>query len=616
MAINTTDKILLIVESPNKAKTITSILKSAGYKNINVVASIGHIISLEDGGPAFNSGIYPDDDFKMNLKVSGDKKRTVTELKEKIDISNKVYLMTDGDREGEIIAWSLIHFCNIPSEKCYRVITREITPKAIINALNNPLPLNSNLVNAGFGRMMTDKLIGYGLSPIGKKYIGAKSIGRCQTIGLKLVSDRETEILEFIPELYFNIYLTFSKNGKSYTAKYFMYDNTQIDCFTNQKDAEAVLNDCIADKYFISDIKANIKKDSPKPPFCTASFQQEAASRLGLRVKDAMSCAQRLFEGININGKRTGLITYMRTDSTEIADEFVQELKDFITDNYGAGSFTLPKKQKNKLTDQHGHEALRVVDPKITPEKLKEFTNNELLLKVYKLIWQRTLTSCMPAAKFNEVYYTIINNRHKFKFVQKELIYPGYYVLYKPVSAVEHIETFEQDEKLMSCDLVIDKKFTQPKPRYTESTLVKELENKGIGRPSTYASIVETLLNPSRNYATLDNKEIVPTDRGMQLAKYCTRTFPDIININYTKNMEELLDKIADGDLDLITYMKSFYAHLKQLIANTAEVGFEETNDIKICPICKNSMVLRRSRFGKLFYGCSTYPKCNGILNM
>lgn len=617
MSISKTDKILLIVESPNKVKTITNILKTSGYKNISVLASVGHIMTLGDGGPAYNSGIYPDKQFKMNLKVSDDKKKIVSEITERAAAVDKVYLMTDGDREGEIIAWSLIKFCKIPKDKCYRAITHEITPKAVVAAIENSIPFNDRLVDAGLGRMMTDKLIGYGLSPIGKKYIGARSIGRCQSVGLKLISDRETEISEFIPELYFNIYLNFVKNNKQFKAKYFQYDSEVIDRFDKQADVDAIVNDCGKGPFVIESVKNTTRKESPKPPFSTATFQQEAAGKLGLRVKDAMSCAQRLFEGINVDGEHTGLITYMRTDSTEFASEFIPELNAFIDSTFGTGSFVPPRKSKKKTTDQDGHEALRVVNPALTPEILDTVLENKLLVKVYRLIWQRTVASCMPDAKISDTEYIVACGKHKFKFNLKELIEPGYRAIYTNADAVESCtETFTNGEVLQDCELEAVKKFTQPKPRYSESSLVKELESRGIGRPSTYVSIVETLLNPTRNYAVLENKEIVPTDRGMQLAKYCDRAFPDLINLNYTKEMEEQLDKIANGELGLLSYMDKFYNQLQQLISNTSEVGIEQPTETRECPLCKNPMVLRRSRFGKLFYGCSTYPKCRGILNM
>jgi len=614
---NKTDKLLIIVESPNKVKTISSILKNAGYKNTTVMASVGHIMALGNGGTAFNSGISPDKNFKMNLAVPDDKKKTVNDITMQVNKADKIFLMTDGDREGEIISWSLIKFCKIPLEKCYRAITHEITQKAIIDAIENPVSFNDNLVNAGLARMMIDKLIGYGLSPLGKKYIGAKSIGRCQSVGLKLVSDRENEILNFIPELYFNLYLTFTKNGKDFRAKYYAYNDEIVEKFTKQEDVDAVVINCKKADYVIESVDKIVHKESPKPPFCTATFQQEAANKLGLRVKDAMSCAQKLFEGISIAGEHKGLITYMRTDSTELAPEFLPELKQFIENNYGK-KYIGPRKSKKKGTDQDGHEALRVVDLDMTPDKLATYINNTLLVKVYKLIWQRTVASAMPNATITETLYTINNNGHKFRLSSNELTDAGYRAVYEfeDNQILGCSETFTIGEVLENANLESVKKFTQPKTRYTEASLVKELQQREIGRPSTYASIVETILSPTRGYAKLDEKHIVPTDRGMQLAEYCNRAFPTLINLNYTKEMEESLDKIASGKTVLLDYMDIFYNNLKDIIASTSETGIATEMPEKVCPNCGSPMVVRRSRFGKLFYGCSKYPKCRGIIGI
>jgi DNA topoisomerase-1 len=612
------EKTLVIVESPNKVKTISSILKKAGYDNITVMASVGHIMALGNGGPAFNSGIYPKQKFKMNLAVAEDKKKVVSDLTTHAKNADKIIIMTDGDREGEIIAWSLLKFCKLPQEKCYRAITHEITPKALVEAIEHPIGFNDNLVNAGLTRMMIDKLIGYGLSPLGKKYIGAKSIGRCQSVGLKLVSDRETEIANFIPEVYFNLHLNFVKDTIAYKAKYVGYNEEKIDKFNKQVDVEAVIANCKNSPFTIESIDKIEHQESPKAPFCTATFQQEAANKLGLRVKDAMSCAQKLFEGVNVNGEHKGLITYMRTDSTEIAYEFLPELKQFVVDNYGSDKYIGPKKSKKKATDQDGHEALRVSDPSITPDILATYINNNLLLKVYKLIWQRTVSSVMPNAVFAETVYTINNNGHKFILSEKELLMAGYRAVYEfednqPASAKA---SFTIGERLEQAELEPVKKFTQPKARYTEASLVKELQQREIGRPSTYASIVETILSPTRGYAKLEEKHIVPTDRGMQLAEYCNRSFPTLINTNYTKEMEESLDKIAAGKTMWLDYMEIFYKNLVEIIEATSETGIAPEMPEKVCPNCGSPMVVRRSRFGRLFYGCSTYPKCNGIVGI
>lgn len=615
--MNTAEKILVIVESPNKVKTISEILKKAGYNNVNVVASVGHIMKLADGGPAYNSGIYPKKNFKMNLVIAEDKKKIVNDITKQAAIADKIFIMSDQDREGEIISWSLINFCKIPKDKCFRAVVHEITPKAIIYAIENPIPFNDNLVNAGLSRMMTDKLIGYGLSPLGKKYIGTKSIGRCQSVGLKLISDREKDINEFIPELYFNLYLNFTKNNNLFRAKYFGYKQEVIPKFTTQADVDAVITNCKGSPFIVEAIEHLTHKESPKVPFCTATFQQEAATKLGLKVKDAMSCAQKLFEGIKVNGEHKGLITYMRTDSTELAVEFLPELKDFIQNTYGVGKYVGTRKTKKKATDQDGHEALRIVDPKITPEILSTYINNDLLIRVYRLIWQRTIASAMPNATISETVYTIVNNGHKFKLTNKELLDAGYKAVYnfEDNQIFGYPETFVVGETLQNTELEAIKKFTQPKARYTEASLVKELQLLGIGRPSTYATIVETILSPTRGYAKLEEKYIVPTDRGMQLADYCNRSFPSLINLSYTKELEENLDKIASGDILWIDYMESFYKHLQEVIEATNETGIAPDMPEKICPKCGSSMIVRRSRFGRLFYGCSTYPKCNGILS-
>jgi DNA topoisomerase-1 len=612
------DKILVLVESPNKVKTISAILKNAGYTKAVVMASVGHIMKLADGGPAWNSGIYPKQKFKMKLEIADNKKKVVDEITEAAKKADKIYIGTDQDREGFVIGWSLIKFCELPTEKCYRIVMHEITPKAVIHALENPVAFDENLVQAGLARMMVDKFLGYSLSPIAKKYIGAKSVGRCQSVGLKLVSDREKEIRDFIPEMYFNLYLKFVKNNISYKAKYSGYRSETIEKLTRQTDVDAVISNCKNGSYLIEDIKTVKRQESPKPPFCTATFQQEAANKLGLKVKDAMSCVQKLFEGIKVNGEHMGLVTYLRTDSTELAPEFIPELKDFIKNTYGSDKYVSPRKAKQKDTDQNGHEALRITDPTMTPEKLSGLISNELLVKVYKLIWQRTIASAMPNAIISETIYTIDNNGHKFTLSQKELLNAGYKTVYEfeDGQVFGSNQAFEVNEELEKTELASEKLFTHPPARFTEASLVKELQQRSIGRPSTYSTIVETVLSPTRGYAKLEEKHIVPTDRGMQLADYCNRSFPTLINLNYTKEMEEALDKIATGKISWLDYIESFYQNLKEIVDNTNETGLATDMPEKECPLCGKPMVVRRSRFGALFYGCSRFPRCRGVISI
>lgn len=609
------EKFLVIVESPNKVKTVSNILKKAGYSKAIVMASVGHIMELQNGGPCFNSGIYPADNFRMSLKVAEDKTKVVANLKLAVKTSDKVYLMTDGDREGEVISWSLIHFLKLKEGTYFRAITHEITPKAIIHALENPVPLDMNLVEAGLARMRLDKLIGFGLSPVAKRYIGAKSVGRCQSVGLALVVDRENEITNFIPELYYELFLDFIKDGIHYPqAKYIGTADEPKDKFSTEEEVNKVIKACNK-TYIVKSVQNKTRKESPKPPFCTATFQQEAANKIGLKVKDAMSCAQKLYEGISVDGEHIGLITYMRTDDTEYSPEFIPELKSFIESTFGPETYTAPRKGKKSGGEQNGHEALRVVDPTMTPEKLAEHLKNDLLVKVYKLIWQRTIASAMPDALYNETIYTIENNGHLFRFSNKTLESPGYLTVYNKTSVEAQQELLAENEELTETNLSYYTLTTHPKPRYTEAALIKELQAREIGRPSTYATIVETILSAQRGYSELQEKEIVPTERGIQLANFLNRAFSEIINLNYTKEMETSLDLIAEGKLSWLDFMNAFYSDLLRNIEANKESETPLETETKECPLCGAPMAIRRSRFGKLFWGCTKYPKCTGIVN-
>lgn len=610
--MNKTDKILVIVESPHKAKVITKILKDAGYSNTKVIASVGHILRLADGNrKAFNSGIYPDDNFRMNLKIAEDKYKVVEEIKTQVKWADKIFIAADGDRSGEFISWSLLEYANIPKNKTARMIMHEITPKAVLYALENPATFDVALVNAEKARQCTDKLIGFSMSPQAKKHIGAKSVGRCQSVGLMLVADRENEILDFIPEKYFNLYLNFIKNGKDFRAKYIGYKNEKYDKIKASSEIKTIKYHCENSNYIIEDISQTKRNESPKQPFCTATFQQEASSRLGLKVKDAMSIAQKLYEA--------GKISYMRTDDTDMSPEFLAELKEYIEITYGKTSYKgLRAKKATGAITQNGHECLRITDPALTPELFAQKETNNLAVKVYTLIWQRTIAAVMPNAVYSETTNTINNNDHKFVLTEKILTDPGFRVVYSYRDDTDEVitEVFKVGEVLENTQLEEVAKETTPPLRYTEASLVKELQTKNIGRPSTYATIVETILSPTRGYATLEEKQIVPTSRGLQLAAYCKRAFPKLINLNYTKAMEDQLDKIASGTLDWLDYMNSFYKDLTETIEANQETGLAEDVPEKACPQCGNQMVVRRSRFGRLFYGCSKYPKCNGIISI
>lgn len=608
--MNKTDKILVIVESPHKAKVITKILKDAGYTNARVIASVGHILKLEDGNrKAFNSGIYPDDNFRMNLKIAEDKYKVVEEIKTQVKWADKIFIASDGDRSGEFISWSLLEYAKIPKNKTARMVMHEITPKAVLYALENPVAFDDALVNAEKARQCTDKLIGFSMSPQAKKHIGAKSVGRCQSVGLMLVADRENEILDFIPEKYFNLYLNFTKNGKEFKARYVGYKNEKYDKIKNASEIKTIKYNCQHSDYIIEDVSQAKRNESPKPPFCTATFQQEASSRLGLKVKDAMSIAQKLYEA--------GRISYMRTDDTDMSPEFLEELKAYVEATYRNYKGLRAKKSAEAIT-QNGHECLRITDPALTPEIFAQKETNNLTVKVYTLIWQRTIASVMPNAVYSETTNTINNSGHKFVLSEKVLVDPGFRAIYSYRDDSDEIlkEAFKVGEVLENTRLEEIAKETAPPPRYNEASLVKELQTKSIGRPSTYATIVETILSPTRGYANLEDKCIVPTSRGLQLAAYCKRAFPKLINLNYTRAMEEQLDKIASGELNWLDYMNSFYKDLTETIEANQETGLADDVEEKLCPLCNSPMVVRRSRFGKLFYGCPKYPQCRGIISI
>ena len=608
--IDKSKKILVIVESPNKCSHIQEYLKKAGY-NARVIASVGHIMELANGGSYYNTGVDPKNDFKMNIKVSDKKKDVVTKLKAQVDWADLVVLMSDPDREGFVISWSLIKFLKLPKTKYIRAITHEITPKAVVDAIENPVKMDNDLVDAGLARLTLDKMLGYRLSPIAKTYVGARSVGRCQSCGLKIIADREREIQNFIPETYFDLYLNFKKNTTEFKAKYVGTPANPIDHLKSQKEVDAVKALCTSD-YTIEGIDQKQKQEAPKPPFNTPNFQQEAASKLGLSVKDAMSIAQKLFAA--------GRITYMRTDDDTVSPEFIPVLENFIKTTYGAKSYNKPRVGKKTGDEQAGHECLRITDPALTPEKFEKIESNPLLYKVYKMIWQRTIAACLPNAVVSETGYLINNNGQKFLLTSKELITEGFKTVYSYKEDDEEDaevvkETFKKGEKLTNTALADEKKTTKPKPRLTEATLVKELQKQGIGRPSTYATIVETVLSPSRGYAEKDGKSIKPTDKGMELASFLDRSFNNIIKLDYTREMEESLDKVAAGKMTKTQFLTEFYTTMESTIKANPELKAATTTD-KICPECGKPLVVRRSKHGKSFLGCSGYPKCHHIENL
>lgn len=610
--LNTSDRILMIVESPNKVKTISEILKNIGYRNIIVQASVGHISHIADSG-LFNIGVNLDN-FNIDFEITKDKIEIVNKLKEQVRLSKYVLLATDPDREGEAIAWSLKRFLNIPDDKYARIFYHEITKPAIEKALNNITTINEQLVEAAHTRNSLDKIVGYRLSPLAKEYIGARSVGRCQSAGLKLVVDKEKDINNFKEEKFYELYLNFEKNKNKFKAKYIGDNIHDINKFKSRDECERIGEECYQKPYSISNIETKEVIQNAPAPFITSTYQQEVSSKLGIGVKEAMVYAQKLFEGINIDGKHVALTTYLRTDDTTIAPEFILTLKNFIQKTYGKDYIGQQKVKKATANSQGGHECFRVIDLSMTADRLKSYIQDSKLLKVYELIYRRTIASMMSSRKISDTKYTIVNGRHRFMVSSKEEIFDGWKAIYSYQEEKEKDsilkETFKKGEILEKTKLESVEKTTQPPTRYTEASLIKTLDKLGIGRPSTYATIISTLLDTTRNYCAVENKKLVPSKLAFELIDFLDKNFTEIIDSSYTANLEKSLDKIAEGKLTRVDFLKSFYKKLNDDISKTSK-----TRETKICPECGNHLVIRRGKYGT-FWGCSNYPNCHHIENI
>jgi DNA topoisomerase-1 len=608
---SSSNRVLVIVESPNKIKTLKEILPS----NYIIKASVGHISEINDSG-LHNFGIDPNDSFKTDYKISNDKKDVVKELKNQVDLCFKVIIATDGDREGEAIAWSLKKFLNIPESKYERVTFHEITEKAVLKAIDNPGKIDDDLVLASQSRQKLDKIVGYRLSPIARRQINARSVGRVQSAGLKLIVEREEEINNFVPDTYFDLFLNFVKNSKEFKAKYVGTAKKETKKLGSLDEVKSIVADCKkTNVYTVNNIETKEKLSNPKPPFITSTFQQEVSNKLGIGVKQAMSYAQKLFEGIDVNGKHIALITYIRTDSPEFAPEFLPQLESYVKSNYGDKYYSPIRKGKKAENVQDGHEAIRPVDLTMTPEKLSKFVEDANLLKVYNIIYKRTIATAMASAVTSETTYVIKNDVHLFNLVSKELIFDGYKAVYGSFEDKEEEttkETFKVGEILKDTSLEAFEKKTTPPSRYKESTFIKELESRGIGRPSTFASTVDTILSESRGYCVVEDKFIVPTEKGISLSHFLDKSFPDIINVNYTSELEENLDLIANGKLNDIDFLTTFYKKLEEAVNKVQPIEVNSQSTDKVCPECGKNLVYRTGRYGP-FLGCSGYPSCKHI---
>ena len=601
---------LIIVESPAKANTIKKFLGG----NYKVMASMGHIRDL----PKSKLGVDIEHDFEpeyINIRGKGD---LIKSLKKEAKNASKVYLATDPDREGEAIAWHLSHILEIPQDAVCRVTFNEITKETVQKSIKEPRKIDMNLTDAQQARRVLDRIVGYKISPIlWKKVKRGLSAGRVQSVAVKLIVDREEEIEKFIPQEYWNIYaiLIEPKSNKKFEAKFYGKDGKKLE-INSQEEVENILKQIENGKYIVEDVKKGEKKRNPAPPFTTSTMQQEASRKIGFTLKKTMSVAQGLYEGVKVTERGTvGLITYMRTDSTRISEEARHAAKNYIEETYGK-SYYENRYYKTKQNSQDAHEAIRPTYIDLTPEKIKnDLTPDQY--KLYRLIYNRFIASQMSAAVYDTVSANINVNSYNFKANGQTLKFKGFMTLYVETTDSEQEETDENIPELVVGQEVIKEKldpkqsFTEPPPRYTEASLVKALEEKGIGRPSTYSPTITTILD--RHYIQKEQKQLVPTELGKVVNTILTENFTDIINVEFTAKIEEDFDEIAEGKEPWKKVIREFYGPFEKEVEKVDKelehVKLEdEVTDIP-CEKCGRMMVIKYGRYGK-FLACPGYPEC------
>lgn len=595
-------KHLVIVESPSKSKTIEKYLGS-DYK---VVSSKGHIRDLATTGK-FGLGVDIEDGFKPNYIPITGKKKVITELKKDVKDSDIVYLASDPDREGEAIAWHLKDALGIKDNNYKRVLFHEITHDKVLEAIKNPTVIDDNLVRSQETRRILDRIIGFRLSKLLQSKIGSKSAGRVQSVALKLIVDREREILAFNAEEYWTITSKFDE----FDASLFKYKDKEIELKT-EEDCDKVLAS-ITSNYKIESITMKEKNKKSKAPFITSTLQQEASTKLGFSAKKTMSIAQKLYEGIDLSDETVGLITYMRTDSIRLSDDFTNKAYNYIVENYGKEYTGYIKKSKKTENVQDAHEAIRPTSILREPLKIKQYLSSDEF-KLYSLIYKRTVASLMADAKVNQTTVILDNEDYKFKTTGQILIFDGYLKIYQDYeSSEDKILPELKENSILSTDIVEkEQHFTKPPARYSEAKLIKEMEELGIGRPSTYAKTIDTI--KERGYVVLEEKKFKPTDTGIETTDKLQEFFSDLINVEYTRDMEEDLDKVADGNLVWNQVLADFYKLFEPRVADAFQdmekKQPQETGES--CPECGNPLVIRKGRYGE-FVACSNYPECKYI---
>ncbi len=597
-------KKVVIVESPSKSKTISQYLGN----DYIVRSSIGHIRDLTTTGKG-GLGIDVDNGFKPNYMVLPSKKKVVTELNKAIKDADEVYLATDPDREGEAISWHLFDTLKIDNKEVKRVEFNEITKEAITKAFLKPRTINYDLVSSQETRRMLDRIIGFKLSMLLKAKIKSQSAGRVQSAALKLIVDREKEINSFVSEEYYEIYAKFN----DVEAQLFKLNGDKPEIH-NDSDAEKVLKG-LADLFVVSEVSIKENKSNPKPPLITSTLQQAASSKYGYSSSKTMSIAQKLYEGIDIGTETTGLITYMRSDSTRMSEGFIYQARDYIKEHYGSKYLGYFRKPKNNENAQDAHEAIRPTSVFRTPESIKKYLSSQEY-KIYQLIYVKAIASLMSAS-VNEVTTLLLdNNNTVFKATSSKQTFDGYLLVSGVIDNYTKNELdlsrFKEQDKIKADEVYKKQLFTNPPARYTESRLIKEMEDLGIGRPSTYASTISTIIK--RKYVDFQERKFFPTEQGILTIDKLDEFFHEFISAHYSKRMEDVLDDIANGNELQLNVLQDFYDYFMPLVENAREnmdkLEPEETGEK--CPECGSPMVYRVSKYGK-FEACSNYPTCKYI---
>lgn len=593
---------LVIVESPSKSKTIEKYL-GGDYK---VLSSKGHIRDLATTGK-FGLGVDVDHDFEANYIPIKGKTKLINDLKKEVKNADSIYLATDPDREGEAISWHLKDALHIPDKKYERVLFHEITKDKVIDAFKHPRKIDDLMVKSQEARRILDRIIGFRLSKLMQSKTGGKSAGRVQSVALKLIVDREREINAFQKEEYWTI----TAHHEEFDSELFQYKGKKLE-IQNEEEADDILSKLSHD-FVVTSVEAKEKARKARPPFITSTLQQEASTKLGFPAKKTMSIAQKLYEGIDLGSEVVGLITYMRTDSIRLSDEFVGSSFHYIEENFGKNYIGFVKKSKKTENVQDAHEAIRPTSILRTPLSVKSHLSLDEY-KLYQLIYARSLASLMADAKLMQTTIVLDNNDYSFKATGQVLVFDGYTKIYGEYesSEEEKLPKVEEKEEIKANEIEKKQHFTQPPSRYTEAKLIKELEELGIGRPSTYATIIDTI--KARGYVSVEEKKFVPTEMGMVTTDKLQECFSHIINVEYTAKMESDLDEIAEGNEDAKKVLREFYDEfepsVERAFGDMEKVAPKETGEL--CPECGSPLVIRKGRYGE-FTACSNYPTCKYI---